>query len=85
MEVVLFVVNLQSFSPKSLKAEKYQLPSITIAIFKKSNTTDPRNYPGITLLSSALKLMTNILAEEFAQRNKRILEKLDTQLMQYSQ
>lgn len=38
--------------------------SITIPIFKKGNKKEPTNYRGITLLSSAMKLLTNIIATQ---------------------
>lgn len=41
--------------------------SITIPIFKKGSKAEPKNYRGITLLSTVLKLLTKIIADEVTQ------------------
>lgn len=41
--------------------------SITIPVFKKGIKNDPKNYKGISLLSSTAKLLTKIISEEVAQ------------------
>lgn len=40
--------------------------SITIFIFRKGNKTHQANYLGITLLSTSLKVLTKIIADDIA-------------------
>lgn len=61
----LYVIHKKKFILKQIPKEWKQ--SVTIRIFKKTTKFEPKNYKGISFLSSILKLLTKIIAEEVTQ------------------